>query len=339
MNKKLLLSLPLISLFAASCAGNKTMPSQQYEMKMNFNHTHFNILQLSDIHMSMVDDLDYHLSFVDLTIKDSIKRCKDKGEQLDLIVLNGDIFTFADKRTVNEVFDFIDSHKIPWTFTFGNHDDQGYYHDHYIEETIVKKNYAMFKSLDDDVSGRSNFVISLKGDIGGGTQGTVYQLYFFDSHSYQFHDYFGYDYVKKDQIEWYERVMEDTNPSRAKSSVFLHIPVPEYIEAKEAIEEDPSKNIDGAGSNEDIYCPDYNSGLFDALKHSNSTISVHSAHDHLNNFAYNHEGIFLCYGLKATARISSKDDMLGGTLIKIGNEYLNNSIEFESIAHTYEEVK
>ena len=45
------------------------MPSQQYEMKMNFNNPHFNILQLSDIHMSMVDDLDYHLSFVDLTIK------------------------------------------------------------------------------------------------------------------------------------------------------------------------------------------------------------------------------------------------------------------------------
>lgn len=336
MNKKILFSLPVLSLLCISCAGNKHFASAQYEMQLDFNKAHFNILQLSDIHLSLSDDVDYHLSFVDLTVQDAIKKCKDRGEKLNLIVLNGDIFTFADKRTVNETFSFFDKYEIPWTFTFGNHDDQGYYSDHYIEETISRYNNKYFISLDDDVSGRSNFVISLMGNVGGSRQ-RVYQLYFFDSHSYQFHDFMGYDYIKKDQIDWYERMLEETNPTNVKSSAFFHIPLPEYEDAKEAIADNPELNIDGVGSFEAICAPKYNSGLFKVMKRHGSTISVHVAHDHINNFAYNYDGITLCYGMKSTERIYSNEDQMGGTMISINNDY--ESFELTSFAHTYKEVK
>ena len=323
-------------MMCVSCSGVKQYSSQDYLMKMDFKNPHFNILQFSDIHFSLSDDLDYHFKFLDLSIEDAKKQLAATGEKVDLIVLNGDIFTFADKRTVNETFEFFDSHKIPWTFTYGNHDDQGYYTDHYIEEVLPTYTYAMFKSFDDEISGRSNFVIDLKGEVGG-VRKTVYQLYFFDSHSYRFHDYMYYDYIKEDQIEWYKSMIENTNPERAKSSAFFHIPLPEYRDAKEAIAENPELNIEGAGVLEGIAAPRYNSGLFKAMKDYNSTISVHVAHDHINNFAYNYDGITLCYGVKATDRIYANNDIMGATLIRVGNDY--QSVTTQSILHTYEEVK
>lgn len=337
MKIKKIIVLPTLIFLLTGCSSAKHYSSAEYLMKLDFKNPHFNILQMSDIHLSHVDDLEYHFRFMDLTLKDAIKRCSDKGESLDFIVLNGDIFTYADKRTINEVFTFFDSYKIPWTFTYGNHDDQGYFNDHYIEETIVKYDYAMFKSLDDDVSGRSNFVIDLKGLDSHGNRETVYQLYFFDSHSNRFHDYMYYDYIKEDQIDWYKRMVEDTNPTRVKSSAFFHIPFPEYKYAKEMIEKDSGANIEGNGAKEGISSPRYNSGLFKAMKEMDSTISVHVAHDHINNFVVEYEGIKLCYGVKSTDRIYYDSDTLGGMMVSINPDY--SSITTESIFHSYEELK
>lgn len=329
-----LLTAPLIAILLTGCSGTRQYSSQEYLMKLDFKNAHFNILQMSDVHLSLSDDLDYQFKFMDLSVSDAIKRCKDVGESLNLIVLNGDIFTYADKRTVNEVFSFFDSYHIPWTFTYGNHDDQGYYSDHYIEEVFASGRYdwAWFKSFNDNVSGRSNFAI----DLVGPSNEHVYQLYFFDSHSYRFHDYFYYDYIKEDQIEWYRKMIYDTNPERVKSTAFFHIPLPEYRNAVEEIQKDPSVNVEGAGVNEVVAAPRYNSGLFKAFK-ANGTISVHCSHDHINNFEVLYDGIKLCYGVKATDRIYSNETIMGATMVSIANDY--QTVTTKSILHTYAEVK
>ena len=334
MKKRLLLTAPMMAFMLIGCSGPKQYSSQEYLMKLEFKKAHFNILQMSDIHFSLSDDLDYQFKFLDLSIKDAVEQCEAKGENLNLIVLNGDTFTYADKRTVTETFDFFNSHRIPWTFTYGNHDDQGYYSDHYIEELFAsgRYDYAYFKTFNDNVSGRSNFAI----DLIGPSSTHVYQLYFFDSHSYRFHDYFYYDYIKEDQIEWFNKMIADTNPEKVKSTAFFHIPLPEFREAKAMIENDPSVNVEGAGVNEGIAAPRFNTGLFKALKAA-GTLSIHCAHDHINNFDVTYEGVKLCYGVKATDRIYANGDLLGATMISIANDY--KSVTTKSILHTYEEVK
>lgn len=331
--RKVFIALAL-SLTLTGCSNPSRFSSSDYIVKqLSFDKPHFNILQMSDIHFSVLTDLDYHFKFLDLSINDAIKNCKDKNENLDLIVLTGDIFMFANEEVINKTFSFFDSYQIPWTYVFGNHDRQGTHGNTYIEELLNARIYqnVCFKMFDDDISGSSNFVIDLNHN-----NENVYKLYFFDSHALMYKEYYGYDYIKKDQIGWYKWMNKESNFNKVKSSAFFHIPLPEYKQAAEMIELDPSANIEGGGVHEKVCSPEYNSGLFSAFKNE-GTISVHCGHDHLNNFEVNYENIRLCYGLKATNLNTHFDNMLGATLISIKNDY--KTVSTKSILHTYSELE
>ncbi len=106
MNKKVLFAIPAITCMLASCAGKAHYACKEYEMQVEWSDTSkdFRILQLCDIHLSQSDIYEKHFKLIDKTINDA---------NANLIVLNGDSFTYADKSVVVKLFSFIDNYNIP----------------------------------------------------------------------------------------------------------------------------------------------------------------------------------------------------------------------------------
>ena len=335
MSKKGLCLFPSIMAICLSACAGKVYQVKDYVLKLDFEtaKTEFRILQLTDTHVGDKDNMKLHYDFMDLTIK-------DEKAKPDLIVITGDVFTFASKATAKEFFKWMDSHEIPWTLTFGNHDEQcffsidwltGYLNDLNTKREKEAKSYCVFKDLqDDNIQGNSNFIINLERD-----GSTFEQLVVMDSNRYNYKGYFGYDYFHQDQIDWYNAAVNGTIPSL----MFYHIPLPEVRDAWAAAENDPSLILNPVGEgqqNEEPCNPDYNSGFYKVIKEKGSTHGMYFGHDHINNYIINYDGIHFGYGIKATDRVYADDSMLGGRVIRLA---LDHSLSYEDIYHTYAEVK
>ena len=291
----------------------------------------FRILQLTDIHLGDKDNTQVHYDFMDLTINEA---------HPDLIVITGDVFTFASKHTALEFFDYIDKHNIKWTITWGNHDEQCYFSMDWM--TDVLNNYGsncLFKDIqDDDIQGNANFAINLmKGEE------IFEQLIIMDSNRYYFGFsdgfYMGYDFFKPNQIQWYSDLVDYTKAQNGghlvDSLMFYHIPLPEVRDAWEEATKNPSANLNGGELGEEPCNPDHNSGFFDVIAEKGSTKGMYFGHDHINNFLVKYQGVDFGYGIKATDRVYYTDAMLGGRVITIKN---NHDLQYQDIAHTYAEV-
>lgn len=320
LKSKFLVSLAVAGACVTSCATGIRYEISEYFLDVDYK-TDFRILHLSDTHIAAKDYQERQFKFLDLTIRDS---------NCDMIVVTGDLFTFADKATAIRYFDFLDSYGKPWTVTFGNHDEQCYFSVDWM--TNYLNNYGSnCKFIDlqaDDVFGNSNFVINLN------KNGKTFEhLIIMDSNRYHYgFDYFGYDYFKKDQIEWYKRVLDyskDKNGEVVKSLMFYHIPLPEINDI------DPSTYISGE-LREDPCPPKYNSGFFDVIKSYGSTTGMYFGHDHVNDFVANYQGIDFAYAITSTDRIYALKDLMGGRVITLHDDH---SVSYESVLHSYSEVE
>ena len=334
MSKKGLFLFPSIMAICLSACAVKNYQPKDYVLEMDYVDD-FRILQLTDTHVGDKDNMKLHYDFMDLTIKDA---------NPNLIVITGDVFTFASKGTAKEFFKWMDSHNVPWTLTFGNHDEQCFFSIDWLTGylnnlTKNEKSYCIFKDLqDDNIQGNSNFAINLK------SGGSVFeQLIIMDSNRYNYNGYFGYDYFHQDQIDWYSRLIDDTTSQNGgtvvPSLMFYHIPLPEVRDAWAAAKVDSSLILNPVGEgqqNEDPCNPDYNSGFYQVIKDKHSTHGMYFGHDHINNYIINYDGIHFGYGIKATDRVYADDSMLGGRVIKLANDH---SLSYEDIYHKYEEVK
>ena len=287
----------------------------------------FRVLQLSDIHLGNKDNRQLHYDFLSLTINDA---------DADLIVIIGDTFTFADKTVAKELFAFLDGFGVPWTITFGNHDEQCYFSIDWLTDTL--NNYGsncVFKDIQgDDIFGNANFAINLTDD-----SDTVAQVILLDSNRYNFGDYWGYDYLKPSQISWYRELVDySTQASGAvvPSIVMMHIPIPEFADAWEAAQAgDPDAVLEFGSLAENVCCPEYNTGFFDAVLGKESTKAIICGHDHTSNFRINYKGVYLVYGTNSTDRIYYSEESLGGMVITVDR---GGELAFEQIHHSYSEV-
>ncbi len=324
-----LIALPLLGLLLTGC-GTKNYSEDEYMLYTAWKEdsSEYRILQLGDIHQSQSDLHEEHFDVIDRTIK--------KADP-DLIVINGDAFTFADKHTVKKVFQHFDDKGIPWTFTFGNHDDQGYYSDTYIQRLLsgnIKstqyKNVLFRDHVNDEVTGRSNFVINLKsGDE------IKYQLYCLDSNNYNF-DTMGYDIVKQDQIDWYENMVKYSlkNFGNVKSSMYLHIAPPEAVIDWENMDKEHciiGDMQEGLGS------PSKDLHIVQKILDLGVTQSIHANHDHANDAVFKYKDIYFAYGVHATNRIYNDADgvKFGGSLLRI-NKADTTKLIFENIYTLYD---
>lgn len=344
MKNKLILFSGIFALALGACASKNYQP-EDYTIPFTYTAEHalngFRILQITDIHVGDKDNMQLHYDFMDLTINEA---------HPDLIVLTGDVFTFASKGTAKELFTWMDSHEVPWTLTFGNHDEQCFFSVDWLTSYLnglndlrvkngEKKSYCIFKDLqDDNIQGNANFAINL---MSGGH--VFEQLIIMDSNRYNYNGYFGYDYFHQDQIDWYSRLVDHTKAQNGNIAVpslmFYHIPLPEVRDAWAAAEKDPTLllNPDGKGQQNEEPCnPKYNSGFFEVIKDKGSTHGMYFGHDHINNYIVNYQGIHFGYGIKATDRVYADDAMLGGRVITLQADH---SLSYEDYYHTYGEVK
>ena len=339
MKNRLVLSLSLFAVALSSCGGVHHNISE-YVLSTNY-HDNYRILQLTDLHLGDKDNQDLHYKFLDLTIRDA---------DADFIVVTGDLFTFASKDTAKRLFAFLDSYEKPWTVTFGNHDEQCYFSVDWLTSKLNKlsedaNSHCIYKDIqDDDVQGNANFAINLMvGDV------LFEQLIVMDSNRYDFKTMY-YDYFKPNQIDWYKRMVEYGRSlpggALAKSLMFYHIPLPETQQVWDMLQEGSAevanvpfkvKGEDKYGTlEEDVCCPDYNSGFFKVIDDLDYTTGMYFGHDHVNNFIINYKGVDFGYGVKATDRVYYGESKLGGRVITLHSDHTTT---YEDYYHTYVEVK
>ena len=330
---KLLKLLPLMAISLTSCGQNGVHHEESDYMAGDIAYkANLKVLVLSDTHLGSKDDLKLHYDFMDLSINQS---------HPDFIFVDGDLFTFANRRVMNSFFDYLDSHEIPWAVTWGNHDEQCDFSITYMTSELNRRAslpgaYCKFVDLqDDDVFGNANYVINVKD---GST--TKFQFHVLDSNRYHYGSYMGYDTIHKDQIEWYERMVNYSKVQNGGTVIpsidFFHIPVPEYQEAWDLYKVGSSEvNLVQGDNREDVCCPKENTGFFAKAHQLGAVKAIVTGHDHINNSILKYKGVDLVYTEKSTDRIYSDEDKLGSLLITIKN---GTTIEYETITHTYEEV-
>lgn len=136
----------------------------------------------------------------------------------------------------------------------------------------------------------------------------------------------GYDYIKKNQIHWYEYMVKglnEYNGTPVESTLFIHIPLPEYnMAAKiyEPINDGFTKDENGnfGMQREPICSPYYNSGMFEKIVELNSTKNVVCGHEHKNNFSVLYRGVRLTYATKTGDGHDWVEDgsVCGGTVLE-----------------------
>ena len=316
----------LLSLTA--CSGGVRHDTKDYVLDLDYT-SNFRMLQLTDIHIGDKDQRAIQFKYLDKVITEA---------NANMIVVTGDLFTFASKDTAKELFDFLESYNLPWTVTFGNHDEQCNFSISWL--TSYLNNYGKhcyFRDIqDDDVFGYANFAINLKRD------GKIFeQLIIMDSNRYDFKPPFGYDHFKQNQIDWYERLVTDSATetwydSQKESIMFYHIPLPEIDEAWDAYQAGSTDAEYIMGDKREKCCPpDYNSHFFDKILELGSTKAMFFGHDHVNDFIIKYKGVIFGYGINSTNRIYYEDGLIGGRVITLHDDH---SLSFDDILVSYEEV-
>ncbi len=232
------------------------------------------ILQLTDLHLmnNDADDLTYQL------IKNMVAHVTP-----DFIVITGDMFmSNSSLLLAHTLYHFIDHFQIPWTFVFGNHDEEGHSTKEELANVLSQSKYIVYEN-EENLPGVGNHLIELRL-----AEEIRYRLIMLDSHNARIDnvngiDIWSYDYIKPEQVEFVKTWIRDVN-----SLLFFHIPLPEFA--------DFSKEQITGEQNETICSSKYNSGLFDECVISNHVLGIFCGHDHVNDYSFKKQGITLAYG-------------------------------------------
>ncbi len=258
--------------------------AQSTELQFNANHK-FKIVQFTDVHYIHNDPRS----------NISVERINEvlDSERPDLVVFTGDIiFGKPAEEGLRTILQLVSDRQIPFTVTFGNHDDeQGLSREKLFN--IIKTIPYNLMNHTEGTSGMGNHLLTIKSSQG---DSTAFILYCFDSHSYSsIEGIGGYDFIKSNQIAWYQTqssLFTKTNKGvPIPSLAFFHIPLPEYNQAAN----NESAILYGIRK-EKACAPELNSGLFAAMKQQNDVLGVFTGHDHDNDYVVYWKGILLGYG-------------------------------------------
>ena len=247
MKKKTLTAvLPLLTLALSSCGTTIQYKEHldEYVYAMKF-HENFNVLQLTDIHWSYDSSTCASKIYLEKVIKESdshIKKAQGASAKIDLIEITGDQFMLANAYHVETFMKFFEEqaekYGFMYTVIWGNHDRHGLYNPNWLSDQFKKAAHCIYIEPEDDLYGRSNFVINLT-DSGAKNGTTKWQLANLDSGASfsetavsPFRDY---DYIRDDQVDWWlkehAKVGEDV-PTIA----YYHIPQDDNGKAWDAVQ-------------------------------------------------------------------------------------------------------
>ena len=307
-----------------------------YQMTNNDDTCDFNILQLTDLHITGSEETyKADIQAID-TVYTMIQRA-----QPDFIVLTGDVIFGREGYDVNDgmraldvVCRLMDRIGIPWTWAFGNHDHS--FFDRFSTDTtasmLAQSTTLKMYPADTSASGYSKGVFKLYNSNGALSMGLI----ILDSGNEIIDEngnIQGYDYIRDDQVEWYAGEvgkLKEQHGTSAKTMLFFHIPVQEYETAWE--EESP---VFGT-KREPVYDSEEQSKLFDRAVELESTVAMFCGHDHLNDYSVIYKGIQLVYSKSvdyiAYPGIAEKTEQRGATQITIASSgaYMITQMKYES---------
>ena len=179
----LLLAAGLSSLGFAQKPGLKFNPDKK-----------FKIVQFTDLHVKWQDPRS------DIAFERMNQVLDD--EKPDLVIFTGDIiYSKPALENMRNVLKTVSDRKIPFSIVFGNHDnEQGA-----TKEELLKVAESLPYSLTADevpeISGVGNYALTVRSSDG---KKDAFVLYCIDSNTYStIKGVKGYDYIKRDQIDWY----------------------------------------------------------------------------------------------------------------------------------------
>lgn len=268
-----------------------------------FRDENYKILLISDLHIWA--SLPYsHIRYQ--LINETILKTDP-----DLIVLTGDNVTSVQTEiAMTNLCAFINHYNIPWTFVFGNHDDEKEDNKQALADIGKSYNKCLFQDGPEDIDGIGNYFLELKDEEGN----LIQALVFFDTHGSNVSGDF--DGVHENQIEWYENYISQDLKEKAPSLLFMHVPFYEFVDSYEKEYGPYDKDIG-------LFLFSKNN-LFDSINNLGSTKGVFCSHIHEKNYSILYQGIRLTFCNTSNIDIildtNFKINQLGGTLLTINRD-------------------
>lgn len=158
----------------------------------------------------------------------------------------------------------------------------------------------------------------------------IHTLFMMDSHHEEEMQVGSYDHFYDNQIAWYKWAVngiKNEAGSVVNSTVFMHIPVPEYQNAWDSIYNKETGEL-APEYRDRAFCkvhekmgpPEFNNGFFELCKELGSTKYMICGHDHKNCFDIEYEGITLIYGMKTGYGCYWERETNGGTTLTISSD-------------------
>ena len=344
MKRNKLILPVMFSFILSSCGSSRTYELSYYHKKLTYNDN-FNICVLSDVHLSILSDMEYECEYLKNVIYanailDGIDVSTASDSVLstyapDMIMINGDAFQTATKSVVDYFFSFMDSLEIPFAYTYGNHDYHALYGYKYVDKKIKSCKNSLLINPKDNIFGESNYVIDIVNPID--ENDIKWQVYVLDSN-----EYYGleYDIIHDDQIKWYEDQVNETTISQGKtvpSLMFFHIPIEEFeevwkLETDGKCTNNPNQSFANYNPKSDFAMYDLGvawgykeNDLFETAQRLKSTKGIICSHDHTNNtdFYYDKNGdgaIRLIYTTKTGHGIYHDKRIMGANFIYLDKD-------------------
>ena len=308
MKKRLILStcIPLLAITLSGCGNIIKYEDnlEKYIYTMQY-HEKFNVLQLTDIHWSANTSTMASKNYLDKLFKEvdtKIKNDQGSSAKIDLVELTGDQFMLSNGYHVKTFLSYFESKAIEYGFMYaaiwGNHDRHGIYNPNWLSEQFSKAKHCIYIENEDDLYGRSNFVINLTVD-GTMNSATKWQLANLDSGASfsetvvsPFRDY---DYIRKDQTKWW-KLEHDLVGATVPTIAYYHIPQDDNQKAYEIKNTLTNKffKLEGFADNGN---PKYESD-FIKVGRANNLKAAFMGHAHNVDWTVDYDGVVLGLGVK-----------------------------------------
>ncbi len=326
-------------------------------MELKFNNGKFRIMQIADVQDTQ-NTSDATVRF----IREALKKAKP-----DLVVFTGDqvkgygfyLMGGDNKKKVTECINKfltpLDETGIPFTFVFGNHDDQAF-------SISKKEQFEIYTShdncvaynADDEIDGYCNHNLEIKGEDGK----TKLNVYLVDSLTATLDG--TCDHVHENQLEWYKNTrdrLKEENGDYVPSVVFQHIPVNEIYELLIEVPKGTPNSARGYREWEGKYfsvnpqmvnvddrtfigetpsVPKENGGQFQVMNEKGDVFLMLFGHDHNNSFIGEYNGMKLGYTQGCGFNVYGPGKKRGVRLIDFDE---NNPSDFKSTTLTVEDLE
>ncbi len=303
MTKKILAILAALCLVAA-------MGSVGASAAVMKNDAEFNILVIPDAHQNADEDLN-----LTAYITSAINYSNAQTNKLDLVIFLGDNTAGSGcksidalKTSIARILAPVQAANIPFTLVFGNHDYGDIPED--VKAGFTKANLlqlykdadtsGLFLTPDAEFASEKGGVTNFKYSIYNSDETPFANIFLFDTGSKEAGQD-GYDYVRKDQLDWFKSVNDASIPAL----VFQHIALPQvyegfFIKSPFNWKLPGTKNILGknyfgipnnvnmVGTALEAPCPpnyeDAELGEWAAITESGNVKAAFFGHDHVNNY-------------------------------------------------------